>query len=83
MSAFVIVLWSCSVGQPLCTHPDATWSGETYADQAMAMRWVDVDRAEFERANPTREVIKFEVMTKERWEFERSSYNCSRLGGVQ
>ncbi len=78
---WIVVLWSYA--SMTCTHPDATATDRQYASRTIASLDTIDQIVDFERANPTREVIKFEVMTKERWEFERSSYNCSRLGGAR
>lgn len=96
---FVVVLFSCALGDPLCTHPDATWSGESYSREVceelprkelktciIRRATSDGIRAEYEQArflaaNPTREVVSFEVMSKARWEHLRGSYNCSQIGG--
>lgn len=81
MTQFVLILWSCAIGDPFCTHPDATWSGQSYhMDLAFDPRIHGFERDDFNRANPTRQVIKFEVMTKERWFFEKGSYHCGRSG---
>lgn len=78
---WIVVLWPCSLGQPLCTHPDATWSGREYEYRSIATLNSDEELYDFERANPERQVIKFEVMPLDRWRFERGSYHCGRSGG--
>lgn len=77
---YIVLIWSCALGQPLCTHPDATWSGREFGTRFGAAYGSETQAAEFLQANPGRQVVKFEVMTKERYEFERGSYNCSQMG---
>lgn len=77
---YIVLIWSCSLGDPLCTHPDATWSGRTY-HESNAWESHEWERRQFLRANPTREVVSFEVMSKARWEAMRGSYHCSQIGG--
>lgn len=78
---FVVVLFSCSLGDPLCTHPDATWSQAQYRSEIEALVSVSTEKRFFREANPNREVVSFEVMSKARWEHLRGSYNCSQIGG--
>ena len=75
---WVVVLWSCT--SLTCTHPDAHWSGREYGSRYGASIASETQVVEFQRANPTREVVKFEVMSRERWEWERGNYHCGRSG---
>ena len=78
---FVLIIWSCALHDPYCTHPDATWSGYDYVDAAMAAGHTGFEAVQFRRANPTREIVETSIMTQARWEALRGGYSCGRLGG--